>query len=145
LGSAREAIMSTSDFILGPLPTSERRRELWIQHTVGFILFEDVRGWAIQNLDPNLDSTARAAALKAIDDTLYGLMMVIDGVSGGLRNSEYLVHLQAKACLTRIETGEVTYSLDLNNGDGFCMGYHGWLEGDFGKEPVAVSKAPLAK
>jgi hypothetical protein len=24
--------MSTSDFILGPLPTSERRRELWVQH-----------------------------------------------------------------------------------------------------------------
>ena len=81
--------MSTSDFILGPLPTSERRR-------------------------------------------------------GGLRNSEYLVHLQTKACLARTETGEVIYSLDLSNGDGFCMGYHGWLEGDFGKDPVAISKAPPA-
>jgi hypothetical protein len=138
--------MSTSDFILGPLPTSERRRELWIQHAAGFILFEDVRGWAIQNLDPNLDATARAAALKAINDTVYGLMMVIDGVSGGLGNSDYLVHLQTKACLTRMESpGEVTYSLDLARGDGFCMGYHGWVEGDFGKDPVAFAKAASAK
>ena len=137
--------MSTGDFILGPLPTSERRRELWIQHAVGFILFEDVRGLAIERLDPNLDATAKAAALQAIDDTVSGLMMVIDGVSGGLRNSEYVVHLQTKACLTRIASGEVTYSLDLRNGDGFCMGYHGWLDGDFGKDPVAISKAPLTK
>jgi hypothetical protein len=137
--------MSTSDFILAPLPTSERHRELWIQHAVGFILFEDVRDWAIQELDPNLDATARAAALKAINDTVYGLMMVIDGVSGGLRNSEYVVHLQTKACLTRTESGEVTYSLDLNASDGFCMGYHGWLEGDFGEDPVAVAKAAPAK
>jgi hypothetical protein len=130
--------MSTSDFILGPLPISERRRDLWIQHAIGFILFEDVRAWAIKNLDPNLDATARAAALKAINDAVYGLMMVIDGVAGGLRNSEYLVHLQTKACLRRIDSGEITYSLDLAGGDGFCMGYHGWLEGDFGKDPVAV-------
>lgn len=137
--------MSTDDFILGPLPATERRRELWIQHAVGFILFEDVRGWAVQSLDPDLDATARAAALKAIDAAVYGLMMVIDGVSGALHNSEYHVHLQTKACLTRTATREVVYSLDLNRGDGFCMGYHGWLEGDFGKDPVAVPKAPPAK
>ena len=137
--------MSASDFILGPLPTSERRRKPWIQHAIGFILFEDVRGWAIQCLDPNLDETARAAALRAINDTVAGLMMVIDGVSGALRNSDYLVHLQTKACLTRAESGEVTYSLDLMKGDGFCMGYHGWLEGDFGKDPVALAKATRAK
>lgn len=131
--------MSTSDFILGPLPTSEPRRDLWIQHAVGFILFEDVRGWAIQRLDPNLDAAARAAALKAINDTVYGLMMVIDGVSGSLRNSEYSVHLQTKACLTRAGSDEVAHALDLHDGDGFCMAYHGWLEGDFGDDPVLAS------
>ena len=137
--------MSTSDFILGPLPTSERRRELWLQHAVAFILFEDVRGWAIQRLDPNLDATARWAALQAINDAVYGLIMLIDGVSGGLRNSEYSLHVETKACLKRTGSGEVTYSLDLNEGDGFCMGYHGWLEGDFGEDPVVVATAPTAK
>ncbi len=44
--------MSTSEFTLGPLPADERRRELWIQHAAGFILFQDVRGWAIQNSTP---------------------------------------------------------------------------------------------
>ena len=86
--------MSTEDFVLGPLPTSERRRELWLQHAAGFICFRDMRGYAIEKIDPGLDDKARAAALKAIDDTVYGLMMVVDGVSGGLRNTEYLVHLQ---------------------------------------------------
>jgi ligand-binding sensor domain-containing protein len=131
--------MSTGDFILAPPPASERRRELWIQHAVGFILFEDVRGWAMQRLDPNLDATAKAAALKAINDTVYGLMMVLDGVSGSLRNSEYSVHLQTKACLTPAGSDEVTYALDLQDSDGFCMAYHAWLEGDFGDDPVFVS------
>jgi hypothetical protein len=134
--------MSTSDFVLGPRPASERRCELWMQHAPGFILFEDVRARAIQRLDPDLDATARAAALKAIDDTVYGLMMVIDGVSGALRNAEYSLHLQTSACLTRAGSGEVACSLDLHDGDGFCMAYHGWLAGEFGTDPVAAAKAP---
>jgi hypothetical protein len=134
--------MSTSEYTLGPLPTDERRRELWIQHVAGFIVFQDVRGWAIQNLDPNLDATARAAALKAINDTVYGLMMVIDGVAGGLSNSEYRVHLRTSACLASKASGEVIQSLDLMHGAGMCMGYHSWLEGDFGKDPVAEARSP---
>jgi hypothetical protein len=30
--------------------------------------------------------------------------------------------------------------VDLRQGDGMCMGYHGWLEGDYGKHPVAVAR-----
>jgi len=134
--------MSSSDFILGPLPTSQRRRELWLQHAAGFILLEDVRGYAIARLDPALDAAARAAALKAIDDSLYGLMLVIDGVTGGLGNSEYLVHLQTSVCLKRkgIGSDELVDALDLSEGDGMCMGVHGWLQGDFGDDLVVVAE-----
>jgi hypothetical protein len=99
-----------------------------------------VRSYAIERLDPTLDATTKAAALKAIDDAVYGLMMVLDGVSGGLSNSEYKV-LRSKVCLTKRQTKELIDSVDLFEGDGVCMGYHGWLEGDFGKDPVAASKA----
>jgi hypothetical protein len=136
--------MSSSAFTLGPRPDSERRRELWLQHAAGFILFEDVRGWALQRLDPNLDATARTAALKAIDDTVYGLMMVIDGVSGGLGDPDYRIHLQTRVCLRRNASGEIIDSLDLARGDGMCTGYHGWLQGDFGKDPVVISEAGSA-
>ena len=38
------------------------------------------------------------------------------------------------------DNGGVVSEVNLRTGDGMCMGYHGWLEGDFGKHPVAVPK-----
>jgi hypothetical protein len=131
--------MSTVDFVLGPAPSPDRHRELWLQQAAGFILFEDMRGYAIEQLDPGLDETARKAALKAIDDTVYGLVMVLDGVSGSLSNAEHSVRLQAKVCLESKSDGLIA-SVDLFHGDGMCMGFHFWREGDFGKDPVAVLK-----
>lgn len=135
--------MGSSDFVLGPLPPAGRRRELWLQHAAGFIFFEDVRGYAIRRLDPGLDEKAKAAALKAIDDAVYGLMMVLDSVSGGLGNSEYSVHLETRVCLAEKKEGigERIESVSLFEGDGMCMGYHGWLESDFGKDPIVVPEA----
>jgi hypothetical protein len=131
--------MSTSDFFLGPVPTSDRHRELWLQHVAGFILFEDMRGYAIDRLDPSLEETARKAALKAIDDTVYGLMMVLDGVSGSLANAQHAVRLQTKVCLES-SSDELIALVDLFDGDGMSMGFHSWREGDFGEDPVAVLK-----
>ena len=37
---------------------------------------------------------------------------------------------------------KVVAELELSDGDGMCMGYHGWLEGDFGEDPVAAPKPP---
>ena len=131
--------MSTSDFFLGPLPTPDRHRELWLQHAAAFILFEDMRGYAINQLDPSLDEAAKKAALKAIDDTVYGLMMILDGVSGGLANAEHSVRLQTKVSLEST-SGDLITSIDLFHGDGMCMGFHLWRQDDFGEDPVAVSK-----
>jgi hypothetical protein len=43
------------------------------------------------------------------------------------------------------ENGGVLSEVDLRNGDGMCMGYHGWLEDDFGKDPVAVARPDTEK
>jgi hypothetical protein len=70
-------------------------------------------------------------------------MMVIDGVTGGLGNSEYQVHMQTRVCLAHKGSGEIIQSLDLAKGDGMCLGYHGWLQGDFGKDPVVDAHGPI--
>jgi len=124
---------------LGPTPILPRSRELWLQHAAGFILFRDVRQYAIDRLDPTLDGTARAAALKAIDDAVYGVMMVMDGVTGDLRNSENVVHLRTEVCLSKCSmTGEPIDCIILADGDGMCMGFHSWIEGDFGSDRVTA-------
>lgn len=123
-------------------PTELRARELWLQHAAGFIIFEDVRRYAAERIDPAIPDDVRAAVQKGIDDAVYGLMMVIEGVSGGLSNAGHTVsiHFIARLAARGSSGSGVLSEVDLRHGDGMCMGYHGWVEGDFGKHPVAVPK-----
>jgi hypothetical protein len=114
-----------------------------LQHSAGFILFEDVRRYAMEKIDPALTGEVRAAVQKGIDDAVYGLMMVIDGVSGGISNASRTVYIDFIVRLSTRGDSEgagVLSEVDLRQGDGMCMGYHGWLEGDFGNDPVAVPR-----
>src|SRR5690348_17253165 len=136
--------MGTWQYELVDPPAEPRARELWLQHAAGFILFEDVRRYAIERIDPALSADARAAAEKAIDDALYGLMMVIDGVTGSIRSGKHRVCIEFFARLIeRMNDRDVGIlsEVDLRNGDGMCMGYHGWRGGDFGEDAVVVSPA----
>ena len=135
--------MPTWQYELVDPPSESRARELWLQHAAGFIVFEDVRRYAMERIEPGLSAEALAAAKKGIDDAVYGLMMVIDGVSGGISNANHNVFIDFVARLARREGSYddgVLSELELRQGDGMCMGYHGWLEGDFGKHPVAVPR-----
>lgn len=135
--------MATSQHELVQSPTEPRASELWLQHAAGFIIMEDVRRYAMDGIDPALPDDVRAAIQKGIDDAVYGLMMLIDGVTGGLSNATHTVYIDFIARLaSRDDSGscEVQSEIDLRQGDGMCMGYHGWLEGDFGEDPVAASK-----
>ena len=124
--------MATYDYKLSEPPSDSRQRELWLQHAIGFILFQDVRDYALQKIDPSLKDDEKVAAIKAINDAVYGMMMVLDGVTGTLANDSRRVNLRVFAELVEVETDEVVDSLDLMDGDGMCMGYHGWIENDFG-------------
>jgi hypothetical protein len=66
-------------------------------------------------------------------------MMVLDGVSGNLANAKHPVRFQTRVCLES-SSDELIAVVDLFEGDGMCMGFHSWREGDFGEDPVAVSK-----
>lgn len=135
--------MATWQHELNDPPTDPRARELWLQHSAGFIVFEDIRRYAMERIDPKLPEDVRGAVLKGINDAVYGLMMMMDGVTGSLANSSHAVSIDFIARLVArgdTEDDDVLLEVDLRNGDGMCMGYHGWLEGDFGEHPV-VSKS----
>jgi hypothetical protein len=132
--------MATHDYALAPAPKAPRSRGRWLEHVAGFILFEDVRRYALERLDAALPDAARAAAEKAIDDALYGLLMLIDGVSGNLSNAKHRVALDMVVRLVAQETDELVTEVPLRDGDGVCMGFHGWREGNFGARAVAVPK-----
>ncbi len=134
--------MASWEHKLATPPKTPRAQELWLQHAAGFILFEDVRGYAIEQITPGLSPDALAAAHKGIDDALYGLMMVLDGVSGCLSNPRVRVDLRTTVRLLATSSGDevVRSEVDLASGDGMCMGYHGWLEGDFGKDEVVATR-----
>jgi hypothetical protein len=135
--------MATYEHELTSPPKDARERELWLQHAAGFILFRDSRAYAVDRIDPGLDPKAHAAVVKGIDDALYGLMMIVDGVSGQLSNDSDEISI---AMLVRHSStspsgdSAVIEELDLQNGDGMCMGIHDWRAGDFGKLPPAAAR-----
>jgi hypothetical protein len=91
----------------------------------------------MEQLDPALTDSQRTIAQAAVDHALYGLMRVIDGVTGALRSEEWTVNIRTIVRLHHRQT--VVEQLDLFDGDGACMGYHRWLKGDFGIDPIVVS------
>jgi hypothetical protein len=130
--------LSTYQHKLAPAPSDAAARRLWLQHVAGFILFEDAHKYAVSRLPSSLNGAAKEAAMKAIDDTLYGVMMIVEGVTGALGNSDHTVDLHLVVRLCDADNGEPIEALNLRDGDGACMGFHGWREGDFGKVPVAA-------
>lgn len=84
------------------------------------------------------DDATKSLVVRAVNDAVYGLMMVVDGVSGSLRNDEDAVDLTMTVRLRR--GGTVITEMDLQQGDGMCMGYHGWIAGEFGTQPPAATR-----
>ena len=111
---------------LASIPSDITNLSLWLQHAAGKLLLDATHERARSKLPAGLSDEARAAALQAVDDAVYGLMQLLDGVSDPLSNDECYVTLR------RSSDDAVLHALDLQDGDGMCMGFHGWVEGDFG-------------
>jgi hypothetical protein len=52
-------------------PNETRARELWLQHAAGFILFQDIKKYAINHIPSNTDEKAKELIVKGIDDAVY--------------------------------------------------------------------------
>jgi hypothetical protein len=133
LGGGERGQYAPSHTLATPPPPG-RARELWLQHVAGAILFAHVRDYAISNLSAKLDEKTRLVAIQAINQALYGVMMVADGVSGSFRNER--CSASVSMAVTLEQKGHPPERLDLSDGDGMCMGFHNWLEGDFGEDRV---------
>lgn len=118
-------------------PDEIRARELWLQHAAGFILFQDMRKYAIDRIPSGTDEVTKELIVRGIDDAVYGLMMIMDGVTGGLRNDQFAVSLESMIKLT--ENGKTIQEINTSDGDGMSMGFHGWKEGDFGGLEPAIA------
>ena len=124
-------------FTLTNPPNDERARELWLQHAAGFILFQDIRKYAIDPIPGNTNENIKELIVKGIDDAVYGLMMIMDGVSGHLKNDKYAISIENIIKLK--SNGETIQEINTLDGDGMCMGFHGWKENDFG-DPYPVQE-----
>ncbi len=121
-------------YLLTYPPEDDRNRELWLQHVAGFIIFQDMRNYAVERIPIDTTEEIKEQIIKGVDDAIYGLMMMMDGVSGTLSNDEYLVRIESKILLEKNEI--VIQEINTLEGDGMCMGFHGWKEGDFGSNAV---------
>lgn len=138
--SERAQSAAFREFTLAQPPTGDRARELWMQHAAGFLLFEKVRAAGLATLDETVSAETRAAVELAVDSTIYALLMQIDGVSGGLRGGEHELELTFGVQLTK--GGSRVAAVDLREGDGMCMGFHSWVEADFGADAIVENGLP---
>ena len=59
--------------ILSNPPEKKRDKELWMQHGAGFLVFENIRKYALDKINYETDETTKAQIIKGINDTIYGL------------------------------------------------------------------------
>ncbi|MDP8171250.1 hypothetical protein QJU96_08120 [Pasteurella skyensis] len=111
-------------------PQDPRDRELWLQNAVGILLFKNIRDYAINKISKNVTIEQKKEIIQGIDNAVYGLMMVMDGVTGELKNENYTVRIENKMLLE--ENGERILEIDTLDSDGMCMGFQSWKENDFG-------------
>jgi hypothetical protein len=116
-------------------PENERDRELWMQHAAGHIIFHNIRRYAMRKIPQDLDDATKEKIIDGIDNTIYGYMMMLDGAFEPFTNDSYEVSIDTKIVLSKND-GEIVHAIDTLEGDGMCMGYHGWMEGDFGEVPI---------
>jgi hypothetical protein len=122
-------------------PQPGRDRELWFNHAAGYLLMRDIRDYAISKIDPSLSAGEEAAARTAIDHAMYGLMMVLDGVPDLLQSKDLALSFEPKFVLRRADEDEPVEVLEQRDFEGFCMGFWGWLEGDYGDYPITVERS----
>lgn len=125
---------------LTPLPSDTRARELWLQHAIGVELMRRMRQYALDRIPAAASEDARQVAVRAVDDTLYGLMQLVDGFAPPLQNDAHKLFVDVVGRLVDVATGKVVAAQSLHDGDGACMGVHLWLDRAF--EPAPATPIP---
>lgn len=108
----------------------------WVQagNTFGRHLMAASRDYAFSRIPGSTPPEERKIAQKAALDAIYGMMMLLDGVADTKIDKLHRVEYVLLAQVLQAAHPQPVEQFELApNGDGLCMGYHGWVAGDFGQ------------
>jgi hypothetical protein len=91
------------------------------------------RDYAFEQIPDSVTRESRSVAQKCALDAIYGMMMLLDGVADAKIDTSHWAQYVLIARV-RTERGEPVEEFELApDGDGLCMGFHGWVADDFGE------------
>ena len=107
--------------------------ERWIDaaNVFGSQLFTYAREEQMSNLAEDLTTRERTIAVEAINNTLYAVLMMLDGVVDLKVDAN---HSTEYSLMQRVfdDQSRLVSEIELTpNGDGLCMGFHGWKSNEF--------------
>ena len=122
-------------FEVGPVPEDEHSRLVHLSNAFGRLLFDVVRAPTRERARSMPDSY-RAGVEALLDEQLYAVLQILDGVTMPIGTDQVGVEFVLQARLRNRSDASVVSEVELGpDGEGLCMGYHGWREGDFGGVP----------
>jgi hypothetical protein len=99
--------------------------------TFGRHLAEGARDYALQRIHKSVSEETRAIATQAVLDALYGVMMVLEGITPNDVDAHHRIQYVLSARVRKRQEGTVE-TIELSpEGDGLCMGFHRWLNQEF--------------
>lgn len=127
---------ANADDHLSELPDNPRERSLWMQHGVGYLLMRDIREAMHKEIERDVEPKYRQVAQSVVDDTIYRMCMLVEGIGPPLKNGSHTLSVDLVGRLIENATGEVLAEQSMRDGDGITVGFHGWIEGEFGEGNV---------
>jgi hypothetical protein len=117
-------------------PEDKRTRELIVQHWFGRDLMAHARDFAAKRIPSTASPEARELAKKAALDAIYGVMQILDGVTGDPLDEQRAVEfLLLGRIVQTTDSGrpDVLEEYEIGpGGEGLCNGFPRWIKGDFG-------------
>ncbi|MBU6954977.1 MULTISPECIES: hypothetical protein [unclassified Hahella] len=113
-------------------PKEQYSRKVSASHAFGEHLFNKVRKEALYSMRSYESDRDRELVEETVDATLYAMMQLLDGI---FLNAIDEKHQAEYALIQRVRDNEgvlLEESELAPDGEGLCMGFQGWREGDFG-------------
>jgi hypothetical protein len=122
-------------FDIGQVPEDAHARLIYLSNAFGRLLFETARAQAREEAS-SLPDPLQTQLQELLDAQLYAVLQILDGITVPIGNDRINLEFVLKARLRERENGEVFEEVELGpDGEGLCMGFQGWVEGDFGAVP----------
>lgn len=110
----------------------QRKRWLHAAQRFGLHLMSASHDYAIDRIPADATPRERELATAAARDAIYGMMMLFDGVADSDIDSRHSACYKLIAEIILNDDDRVVADFELApDGDGLCMGYHGWLDSNF--------------